>query len=132
MCTASPRSRWSAAGTRPAMKSPLERNKLFAPSRPTRRWGTASSTQPSLAQGQGVASVNISSPCQRSTRGQALSGPQNRCLDQFPKVDRGKCTRMAKVEDGEVISLTCSSDFYLVTHVIVMILLSHCFPHLKA
>ena len=106
MCTASPRSRWSAAGTGPAMKSPLERNKPFAPSKPTRRWGTASSSRPSLAPGHRAASGSISSLCQRSTRGQDLSGPLNQCSDQFPKAGRGECTRMAKVEDEKIISLT--------------------------
>lgn len=131
MCTASPRSQWSAAGTRPAMKSPLERNKLSAPSRPRRRWATASSTP-----GQRVASANIYSPCQRSTRGQALSGPQNHCSDQFSKEDRLKCTRMAKVENREIVSLSSSSGdfstFDLIKLLNAGISLSHLTPAFKS
>lgn len=136
MCTASPRSRWSAAGTRPAMRSPLETNGLFALSKPRRRWGTASSTRPSPAPGQRVASADVDSPCQRSTRGQAPSGPLNHCWDQFSKADRVKCTRMAKVENRAIVSLSCSSgdfsSFDLDQHLSAMMSLSHLTPTFKS
>lgn len=83
-CTASPRSRRSAAGTGPAMKSPLDRREVCAPSIPPRRWGTVSSPRPSPAPGQRAVSANVYFQCQKSTRGQTLSGLPNRCLDQFP------------------------------------------------
>lgn len=105
-CTASPRSRWSAAGTGPAMRTPLVRSELCAPSSPPRRWGTASSTRPSPALDRRAAFANVCFQCQRSIRGRTLSGHPNRCLDRTPKAHRGKSHRMAKVQTWEQNTFT--------------------------
>lgn len=81
-CTASPRSRWSAAGTGPAMRTPPARSELCALSIPPTRWGTASSIRSSPAPGppgQRAACANDCFQCQRSIRGRTLSGHPNRC-----------------------------------------------------
>lgn len=99
-CTASPRSRWAAAGTRLAMRT-LVRSELCAPSSPAATWGTASRPQPSPAPGPRAACANACSPCQRCTRNRTRSGHPSRCWDPWPRAPRGnrKPTRMAKVAD---------------------------------
>lgn len=101
-CIASPRSRWSTAGTGPAMRTLLGGNKLCAPSCPPTRWGTASRPRPAQARGppgQRTPCANVCFPCQGSIRGRILSGHPNRCLEQSSKAHRGKQepSRMAKV-----------------------------------
>lgn len=99
-CTATPLSRWSAAGTGPAMRTPLARSGLCAPSNPPRRWGTASSPRPSPTPGQRDACANVYFLCQKFIRGRTLSGHPNRCLDQLPKTHQGNhiLSRMIKVQ----------------------------------
>lgn len=105
-CTASPRSRRSTACTGAAMRTPLARNELCAPSSPSARWGTACSIRPSPAPGppgQRAACTNVCSLCQKSTRNRTRSGHQNRCLDLWLRARQGKSIppMMAKVQIKE-------------------------------
>lgn len=117
-CTASPRSRWSTACTGAAMRTPLARNELYAPSSPPARWGIACSIRPSPAPGppgQRAACTNVCSLCQKSTRNRTRSGLQNRCLDLWLRARQGKSIPplMAKVQIKESLQFFGFVLFFL-------------------
>lgn len=115
-CTASPRSRWSTACTGAAMRTPLARNELYAPSSPPARWGIACSIRPAPGPpGQRAACTNVCSLCQKSTRNRTRSGHQNRCLDLWLRARQGKSIPplMAKVQIKESLQFFGFVLFFL-------------------